>query len=403
MSIYLKAKAFGVVNTVLLIIKGWERADPSVLFISLLNFHCPISPRKDIFDEPFDDGTLAKLAIYTHYLKEWAPVFLAKKVPIWKTIQIFDFCAGRGNDGAGVKGSPLVAIEELNKWCEHIATKNLTVRLVLSEPRKKYFDHLTEVIKPLIRPQFYTSPTHQKEFEQLFEEEYPSMKGAANLVFIDQNGIKMITKEVFAQIIDLSQTDLLFFISSSFFTRFSESDAFRQYIQIDKKDIEENKYHRIHQTVFNYYKNLIPANKNYYLAPFSIKKGSNIYGLIYGSNHTLGIEKFLSVCWKMDEQRGTANFDVDDDRINPSAPSLFEEFNVPKKIQVFEQDIEELILAKKITTNRQLYHYALLQGFQPAHANKKIEELKRDKKIGFDFSPVKNNIHKIEVQPIKIL
>ena len=210
---------------------------------------------------------------------------------------------------------------------------------------------MVEVTTPLLKSSVYTTNNFQKRFDQLFSEEYPSMRGSANLIFIDQNGISMITNEIFNKIIDLPQTDFLFFISSSFFARFGESEAFQQYIKIDKKDIESNKYHHIHKTIFNYYKNLIPTNRKYFLAPFSIKKGSNVYGLIFGTNHTLGIEKFLNVCWKMDNQRGTANFDIDDENINPEAPSLFDEFNIPNKIQVFENEVEEKILNGEFDTN----------------------------------------------------
>ncbi len=69
---------------------------------------------KILFDKPFDDGTLVKLTIYKEYLKEWLPVFVSKPDSIWKTIQIFDFFAGMGEDKNGVAGSPLIAIEIIN-------------------------------------------------------------------------------------------------------------------------------------------------------------------------------------------------------------------------------------------------------------------------------------------------
>lgn len=62
---------------------------------------------KNLFDEPFDDGTIDKLEIFEEYFKEWLPVFLVRKKIIWNEIQIFDFFAGEGTDINGVFGSPL--------------------------------------------------------------------------------------------------------------------------------------------------------------------------------------------------------------------------------------------------------------------------------------------------------
>jgi three-Cys-motif partner protein len=362
-----------------------------------------MSKRKDIFNEPFDDGTLAKLAIYEGYLNEWLPVFLAKQIPIWQNVQVFDFCAGRGQDVNGVPGSPLITLNSLNKWTGNIVNKGLKVRVVLNEPEQRYFTHLTKVVETVVKPKVYGTDVFSESFETLFVKEYNGMKGSANLIFIDQNGVKMLTKDVFAAIIGLKQTDFLFFISSSFFKRFGDSKEFQQYVKIDFSKITEKDYYHIHNEIFEYYKQLIPKHREYYLAPFSIKKGSNIYGLVYGTNHTLGIEKFLSVCWKMDEQRGTANFDIDRENISKEAPSLFPQFNVPTKIQLFEKDIENKLINKEIATNKSLYLYGLANGFLPKQVNKVLKELKAKKVIDYKFKPISGNVHRIPTpEPIVI-
>jgi len=48
---------------------------------------------KDIHKEPFQESTIAKLAIFRDYLKEWLPVFLAPNTVYWNKINIFDFFA----------------------------------------------------------------------------------------------------------------------------------------------------------------------------------------------------------------------------------------------------------------------------------------------------------------------
>jgi hypothetical protein len=62
--------------------------------------------KRDLFRNPFDEGTLIKLKILEDYFKEWLPVFIANPNPIWKEIQIFDLFAGEGKDVNNVPGSP---------------------------------------------------------------------------------------------------------------------------------------------------------------------------------------------------------------------------------------------------------------------------------------------------------
>src|SRR5690606_9719600 len=165
------------------------------------------------------------------------------------------------------------------------------------------------------------------------------LESGSNYIFLDQNGIKEITEGIFAKLQSLNRTDILFFISSSYLYRFRSVPEFQKYLDTNRITFEKSNYHSCHRVVFDFYKTQIPLGREYYLAPFSLKKGSNIYGLIFGSNHTYGIEKFLRICWSLDRQRGDANYDIDSDRINPTAPSLFDEYNVPKKVQVFEDEL----------------------------------------------------------------
>ena len=168
-----------------------------------------------------------------------------------------------------------------------------------------------------------------------------------------------ITSEVFDKIISLKQTDLLFYISSYYFKRFAKTPEFQKYFSFDSNEIQNMNYYHIHRNVLQHYKSLIPANKKYYLAPFSIKKGPNIYGLIFGTNHTLGIEKFLTIAWKNDKLRGEANYDIDNESIDLTRPSLFEDFNKPNKRQVFEKNLSDNILNKKLIDKQSLYLYTL--------------------------------------------
>jgi three-Cys-motif partner protein len=356
-------------------------------------------PPKNLFDKPFDDGTLAKLEIFRDYFKEWLPVFITN--PKWKEIQIFDFFAGQGKDSNGVMGSPMIIISILNQNIAQIKASGVKIKVILNEV-EDYFNFMKQNVESIAEKNFYDIEYYNEDFTKVFNQYYPSMKRTANFMFLDQNGIKQISENIFDKIISLKQTDFLFFISSSFIKRFADLESFQRYLKISRQDLIGKSYYHIHRIVLNYYRNLIP-DKKYFLAPFSIKKPTGIYGLIFGTNHSYGLEKFLNVCWRHDKLTGEANFDIDNEKIDLSKPSLFEQFNIPSKRQVFEKELKENILKKSLKTDLEVYTYTLNEGFLPKDANKILNELKASKHLDVNFKTTTSKIHKIEnPQEIKI-
>src|SRR4030095_16674016 len=128
-------------------------------------------------------------------------------------------------------------------------------------------------------------------FEERFREALPRLRSAnaANLLIIDQYGVKHVSDDVFRVLIGLDQTDFLFFVSSSYLHRFQDHPAIKRYIEFQRPE----DYNQVHRVVLDHYRKLVPPDRAYWLAPFSIKKGSNVYGLIFGSGHPFGLEKFL--------------------------------------------------------------------------------------------------------------
>ncbi|MDP2646358.1 MAG: hypothetical protein Q8P24_15580, partial [Desulfobacterales bacterium] len=111
---------------------------------------------------------------------------------------------------------------------------------------------------------------------------------------------------------------------------------------------------------------------------FSIRKGANVYGLVFGSGHPLGIDKFLKVAWK---HGGDANFDIDQDGIDPLQPSLFPEYEKPTKISAFEKDLELAVHGHQLTTNKDVYLFALQNGMLAGHAKNGLKLMIKGKKL----------------------
>jgi hypothetical protein len=289
---------------------------------------------KDLHKSPFDEGTKVKLALYENYIKEWLPVFLSASSSKSMRINIFDFFSG-------------------------------------PDQLKKYILELRIESKP------YRITYSTMSFEEAFKKYIPIMSKdkTANFLFLDQNGIKHVTDDIFRTLVDLQKTDFLFFTSSSTLHRFKQHPEIKKYINIPTTRNSVSTYLHIHRIVLDYYRGLIPKGKEYYLAPFSIKKGANIYGLIFGTGHMLGIDKFIKQCWKIDPQTGDSNFDIDRDNIDPRQPSLFPEKDKPKKLQNFEFDLSNAILDRKLVTNKDIYKYTLFNGLLAEHARKILRDL----------------------------
>jgi hypothetical protein len=202
---------------------------------------------------------------------------------------------------------------------------------------------------------------------------------AAKLVFVDQCGVDQVTPAVFRTLVSAPTCDLLFFLSSSTLYRFRDHPAIKQ------KIVRPDDYFHVHRAALAYYRDLLPPGERYFLAPFSIKKGANIYGLIFGSAHPLGIYKFLQVAWRSDEISGEADFDIHRDNIRPGEMLLPLAEMRPTKIAAFEGDLEYLLRAGRLASEFDVMQVCFEHGVKRQHAELVLAKLKREGIIELDF------------------
>jgi three-Cys-motif partner protein len=355
----------------------------------------------DIHAEKFDDATQIKLKILKEYLKKWLPVFLRKKQKFWTDIFIYDFFAGEGHDKDGYIGSPLIILEELLEYQQDIKNENINLKVILNDIDQKKVEKLESVINT--DNYDFDIKILNEDFTSLFNKIYPQMVSNGNdklprFMFIDQYGVKYLTKEIFNKLADLKRTDFLFFISSHFVKRFAELSEFKKYIEISKSDFDLTKPYQCHRVVFEYFRSMIPQNKELYLAPFSLQKENtnNVYGLIFGSHNILGIEKFLKLAWRLDGNAGEANFNIDEAILEGDTFDMFNSDTRAKKLQYFEKDLKDLIKSNEILTLKDVYRYTFNYGCLPSHANDLLKELKKSGLIKKDLKLITANIHKLE-------
>lgn len=340
--------------------------------MALSNFHL----------KPFDEGTLTKLQIFELYTREWLPVFLSPEKPYRSEIHLFDFFAGPGTDSNGELGSPLRILKQLNE-CRRLAGWSKVHVSV------HFFDKSPTKIKQLesnieshgIKLPGVVFDIRALKFEDAFLECKSVLTNSAGskLVFIDQCGVDHVTPEVFRQLVGFPTCDFLFFLSSSTLHRFRDHPAIKQ--KISRPD---DSFH-VHRAALDHYRGFLPKSSGYYLAPFSIKKGSNIYGLIFGSGHPLGIDKFLQVAWSQDELNGEADFDINREDITPGQTFLAIDDFRPSKITAFERELEQLLRAGDLKDEIDVLRVCFERGVKRQHAETVISKLKRERVIETDF------------------
>ncbi len=356
-------------------------------------------PYKDLHDEPFDESTIAKLEIFEDYAQAWIPTFVMQGV---SNICIFDFFAGTGYDKNGVAGSPIRILKKIKEQVIPIFQKKVKVIVYLNEFKRKKFellqkgcaDYLEEndILKRAVEIKFFN-----KDFENLFPKLLPEINKSASLVFLDQNGIKFLSEKYFLELEKTKRTDFLYFVSSSYIWRFGESEEFKKHLNIDVAEAKKDPYKFIHRSIIEQLRKKLTVNSELKLHPFSLKKGSNIYGIIFGASHPLAVDKFLSIAWKRNKENGEADFDIDDD----AKKGQLDLFSGKKltKIEAFKESVRNKVLAKEIANNFQLYDYALAEGHLGKHAADVLQEMKKKGEISFEGkSPLVTyeQVHKVK-------
>lgn len=359
-------------------------------------------PVHDLHKNPFDDGTTDKLVLYREYLRAWLPTFIHSEHA--DTLQVFDFFAGPGQDVGGSPGSPIITCKEVRLALSGAKTeKTPAINLVFNEYMHDKFLELGKCLKRLDAGLPEATLHHsQMDFHAAFSEWLPLMRKprTANLLFLDQNGVKQVTRDIFQTMVNLPQTDFIFFISSAIVYRFKDDPSIRSCVPLQEADFIHINATNVHRKLTDAYYRWLPKGKRYFIAPFSIRKGANVYGLVFGSAHPRGIDKFLRIAWKLG---GDANFDIDDDRIDPSAPFIpgFDDLEKPSKVKVFENALKRAFQARELLTNKDVFEFALRHGVLAEHARSALTRLIHDQQLPKQTLHISYDAwRKKEVEPI---
>ncbi len=229
---------------------------------------------------------------------------------------------------------------------------------------------------------FVTLEFHNENAETFFFKLLPKIKRYPSLVYLDQNGVKFISKQFIEELEKLNTVDFIYFVSSSYFWRLGSTDEFRKVLQFDMEELKKDKYQNIHRKVISEIKKYLPQKSNLKLFPFSLKKRKNVYGIIFGAKHFLAVDKFLDVAWKRNATNGEADFDIDGDS-NKIQMDIFSGQRMTK-IEKFKNELEGLILNGTLVSNSDVLVYTYESGHIPLHSKEVIKELKNQGKIFYE-------------------
>lgn len=368
---------------------------------------------KDINKSNFDSATKTKLDIFRESFKEWLPIFIHNKYVDKR--YIYDFFAGSGMDSEMNYGSPLILLEEAKgqdlMYCNKSDGKKII--FAFNEKNKRKSTELKNNVTGFVNNCLqnckrekcvYEHYVANLDFKDAFSRQnvldIMNNKKYGKFVLLDQYGFKEVDNDVFYKLINFPKTDFIFFISSSFINRFQNHESIKKYIETEKIEFKKSESKHCHKLVSQYFKNLIPKDKDYYLHQFSIKKGTNYYGLVFGTSHSLGMEKFLKVCWEKDKMAGEANFDINNDF---KIGTLFYDEQFSNKIENYRQELYNRISTTEISSNLEALKFTLKYGIQTKTYCEFITTLLENNKITITkgrFNRKITSIHKLNTNDI---
>lgn len=303
---------------------------------------------------------------------------------------IVDFFAGTGYDKNGIAGSPIRILEKIREQVGSILNNRVKVLVHLNEyepdkhPQEK-FDQLVSACEDFLNDnpdvrRAIDVHYHNKDFELIFLELRTTIATYPSLVFLDQNGVKFLSPKYLLELEKMRRTDFLYFVAASYIRRFGDVPEFTKYVQIDLNELRNESYEYVHRTYVRQLRKILPAGTKLRLYPFSLKKGSNIYGIVFGASHPLAFDKFLNIAWRTNNENGEADFDIHDEESKRQGHLFQKSYS---KIELFQNTLREMVLSSQLKNNIDTYYYALEEGHPARHAALALAKMKLDGEVTF--------------------
>ena len=153
----------------------------------------------------------------------------------------------------------MIVVEEIKRFCERYASSHpqVSAQILFNDVEEKHIETLKENVHEVAcRKSCCKFIFSAKPFSASLDQHFARMQapGSANLVFMDQFGIKEVTPEVVSKMAKCSRTDILFFISSSIVNRFIETPEIGSKFNISSEALRDKEYTVIHRYLCDYFR-----------------------------------------------------------------------------------------------------------------------------------------------------
>lgn len=352
----------------------------------------------------------AKVAFYREYLTRFLSIMSVSSY--CQVVNIFDIFCGRGIYSDGGHGSPIQAMETIQRVRKDHPS-NTIFHLYLNDLVTKNVEGVKEYIEQNFSNELCTVKYLNKPANTLFLQ-LPTLlnstpKESKNLLFIDPYGYKEIHKENLYNLLKNKRTEILLFLPISFMHRFSRyafdgnanksaeplknfiSEFFpsRHPVRSDQQPMDVKTYIKELADAFSF-------DNSFLTTSYFIKRDrKNYFALFFITTNWLGLERAVESMWALDEYLGQGFHNTIDEKNDLLLfdDSCFKE-NFRKSVQ--EQIKTELryFLQTQDKTNIDIYKHVLRNGYAISRVNSALKELQDANLINVSSCGIKDKIPK---------
>ena len=340
----------------------------------------------------------AKVEFYRRYLERYLRI-LALSQTI-EEINIYDVFCGTGVYDDGKKGSPLVALDVINRIGDEKPLATSIYLHVNDSNRKKYLsvsDHLVTNNKG-----YCSIDCQNQSAEEMFDEIKAQIgkqgRKVRNLLFIDPYGYKEIKKDMLSELLSNGRTEIILFLPIAQMQRFTshalssndkEYQPLKNFVQSFFADDHVIRSETISPLDYiQYLKDALKFGGKHYSTSYYIERdAANYYALFFMTSHLYGFDRILEVKWALDEDDGRGFRQTE---LVPSMPLLAALAKEEIRNEHFDrlEKILEASLRAGPKDNGAIYAIILQNEFRHAHGTevfKRWQETRPEFKV-LDFN-----------------
>lgn len=330
----------------------------------------------------------AKVQLYSGYLERYLAV-LSKSSFVSK-IHVFDLFCGEGKYENDKQGSPLAAIDTMQRVFAHTSANPPIVEVLFNdngvseiEPNLTKIQRLKRFVAEKEIPKNVTINFSEKDFDEVLVEALEAdrrLSGVKSLFFIDPYGYTDIQPNLIREILSRKSTELILFLPVSFMYRFVDCATKGESPGHKPLKLFLDQLFSGTDVCFTSTENFIVALKNKFkefLNPlqifnttYSLKAANgNMYCLFLFTTHVLGFQKMLETKWDLDEQNGKG-FEIGNRQRGLFTDVLFSPY--VEKVRKFLKESES------DKTNSDLFLFGLENEYLPSHTKKVLDHLSKN-------------------------